>query len=74
MIHFAQYLFFTVRYLNADSGIIITASHNPSEYNGFKVYGSYGGQVTDEDANTILDEMLAIDDISEIKVSDKDEL
>lgn len=66
-------LSFAVRYLNADSGIVITASHNPSEYNGFKVYGSYGGQVTDEDANSILEEMLAIEDLSEIKTMDQEE-
>ena len=59
-------LSFAVRYLKADSGVVITASHNPAEYNGFKVYGSYGGQVTDEDADAILNEILSIATYAEI--------
>ena len=38
-------LSFAVRYLQAFSGIVVTASHNPPEYNGYKVYGSDGGQL-----------------------------
>ena len=40
-------LSFTVRHLNCEGGIVITASHNPSIYNGYKVYDEFGGQVTD---------------------------
>ncbi len=40
-------LSFAIRYLNCQMGIVITASHNPKEYNGYKVYGSYGGQIFD---------------------------
>lgn len=61
-------LSFTVRELKCDAGVVITASHNPKEYNGYKVYSSYGGQVTDEEANAILDEINLIKSYDEIKV------
>ncbi len=47
-------LSFAVRHLGAKAGIVLTASHNPKEYNGYKVYGSDGGQLTDNAANTVL--------------------
>ncbi len=50
-------LSFAVRYLSCDMGICITASHNPSEYNGFKVYGADGCQVTTEVAEGIQKEI-----------------
>ncbi|MCI8416239.1 MAG: phospho-sugar mutase [Lachnospiraceae bacterium] len=46
-------LAFAVRYLNCDLGICITASHNPPEYNGYKVYGPDGGQITEQMAEKI---------------------
>lgn len=50
-------LSFAVRYLKADLGIVITASHNPKEYNGYKIYGDDGGQITKYKANKILKEI-----------------
>ncbi len=46
-------LSFTVRFLKADAGIVVTASHNPKEYNGYKVYNKHGCQITDEVAKEI---------------------
>ena len=46
-------LSFSVRYLNCNAGIVITASHNPKEYNGYKVYNSNGCQATDDEAGKI---------------------
>ena len=60
-------LSFAVRYLNCIAGIVITASHNPPEYNGYKVYWSDGGQLCVDKANEIIDEINKIDDYSIIK-------
>ena len=48
-------LSFAIREKKATAGIVITASHNPREYNGYKVYGSYGGQITGQEARAIQD-------------------
>lgn len=48
---------FATRELGASAGVMITASHNPSKYNGYKVYGSDGCQITTEEANAILAEI-----------------
>lgn len=63
-------LSFAVRYLNCIAGIVITASHNPQEYNGYKVYWSDGGQICLYKANEIIDEINKIDDYSIIKIVD----
>jgi phosphoglucomutase len=60
-------LSFTVRELKCKAGIVVTASHNPKQYNGYKVYGEDGGQVTDENAEAILNEIECIEDFSQIK-------
>ena len=60
-------LSFAVRFLRCDAGIMITASHNPSEYNGYKVYGSDGCQMTDHDANAVLEKIEKLDYFSGIQ-------
>ncbi len=66
-------LSFAVRYLGCAMGIVITASHNPKEYNGYKVYGQDGGQVCIEMANDIIAEVNKIEDYSIIKTIDLEE-
>ncbi|WP_055667618.1 phospho-sugar mutase [Desnuesiella massiliensis] len=60
-------LSFAVRHLKCSAGIVITASHNPKQYNGYKVYGEDGGQVTDNKAKEILSNINEIQDFSDIK-------
>ena len=64
-------LSFAVRELNTFSGIVITASHNPAEYNGLKVYGEDGGQVTLEAANAITTHTESIDDLFSVEVAEE---
>ncbi|MCC0734295.1 phospho-sugar mutase [Clostridioides sp. ZZV14-6009] len=66
-------LSFAVRYLKCAMGIVITASHNPKEYNGYKVYDSDGGQICIDMANDIIAEVNKIDDYSIIKSADFEE-
>lgn len=65
-------LSFAIRYLNCQMGIVITASHNSKEYNGYKVYGSYGGQICVDEANEIIDEVNSIESLGDIKVGSFD--
>lgn len=59
-------LSFSIRYLNCIAGIVITASHNPKEYNGYKVYWSDGGQICPNIAEEIIKEVNLIEDYSKI--------
>ncbi|MBQ3420835.1 MAG: phospho-sugar mutase, partial [Romboutsia sp.] len=65
-------LSFAVRKLNTIAGIVITASHNPPEYNGYKVYWEDGAQVMPEIANAITDEINSIEDYSIIPTITED--
>jgi phosphoglucomutase len=65
-------LSYTVGHLKCSAGIVITASHNPKQYNGYKVYGDDGGQVTDGNAKEILSYIEKIDDFSKIKTMEKE--
>lgn len=66
-------LSFAVRHLKCDAGIVITASHNPPEYNGYKVYGSDGGQITLELATSIILEIDKVDIFNDVRTCNKDE-
>ena len=66
-------LSYSVRYFKAFAGVMITASHNPSKYNGYKVYGEDGGQVPPEAADAVLSNIEAISDIRTIKMMDIEE-
>ncbi|WP_243644505.1 phospho-sugar mutase [Paenibacillus pinisoli] len=66
-------LSFAVRDLHASSGIVITASHNPPEYNGYKAYGADGCQLIPEDAEQVIASIAAIDSFGAIKRAGRDE-
>ena len=66
-------LSFAVRHLKCTAGIVITASHNPPEYNGYKVYWDDGGQVPYPRDEAIISEVNKVTDFSKIKVADKAE-
>ncbi len=64
-------LSFAVRHLGTFAGIMMTASHNPPEYNGYKVYGEDGGQFPPKEADELTDYVRSVENILEIKVGDK---
>ena len=67
-------LSFAVRFENAFTGIMITASHNPAEYNGYKVYGEDGGQMPPEDADALTKFVRDVENPLEVEVLSDDEV
>ena len=63
-------LSWAVRYLGCGAGVCVTASHNPAKYNGYKVYGADGCQITTEAAAEILAEIEKLDIFADVKTSD----
>ncbi|MCR8845116.1 phospho-sugar mutase [Paenibacillus sp. SC116] len=60
-------LSFTVRQLQASAGIVVTASHNPPEYNGYKVYGADGAQINPDTAAQVIGEIRGIASLADVK-------
>lgn len=67
-------LSFAVRYLNCQAGIVITASHNPKEYNGFKAYWNDGGQLVPPHDNGVIERVNAIKKFEDIDFNGKNDL
>ncbi|NMD72006.1 phospho-sugar mutase [Bacillus sp. DNRA2] len=67
-------LSFAVRHLNAFGGIVVTASHNPPEYNGYKVYGPDGGQLPPAEADEVIAKVNEIENELAIEVEDEKSL
>ena len=62
-------LSFTIRHLQCQSGIVITASHNPKEYNGYKVYWNDGGQLVNPHDNNVIEEVQKIKSVADVKMT-----
>lgn len=65
-------LSYLVRYFKCQAGIMVTASHNPAAYNGYKAYGEDGCQMTDAAANAVYDEITRLDYFNDVKIADFD--
>ncbi|MBQ7986202.1 MAG: phospho-sugar mutase [Clostridia bacterium] len=72
-VHAVPQVSFGIRYLGTGAGVMITASHNPKEYNGFKGYGPDGGQFPPEAADIVLDAINSYDVFCDVKVMDFEE-
>ncbi|MEI6695337.1 MAG: phospho-sugar mutase [Bacteroidota bacterium] len=67
-------LSFAIRELSCQSGVVITASHNPKEYNGYKAYWEDGGQLISPHDTNVIEEVMKITDISQIKFDGNSQL
>lgn len=67
-------LSFAVRYLKCQAGIVITASHNPKEYNGYKVYWNDGGQLVPPQDSGVIERVNAINKFEDVNFNGKDDL
>ncbi len=65
-------LSYAVRYYGCQAGIMVTASHNPAKYNGYKCYGADGCQMTDKDAGEVTDYIRALDIFEDVTVAEYD--
>ena len=65
---------FAVRHLHTYAGIMITASHNPKEYNGYKIYGEDGGQMPPKESDMMTGYIRQIEDLFNIELADEEEL
>lgn len=66
-------LSYTVRRLKTISGIVVTASHNPKDYNGYKLYWKEGSQILDDIGDQVLEEINKLDSFNKVTIADKDE-
>lgn len=66
-------LSFAVRHFRCSAGVMITASHNPKEYNGYKVYGNDGCQMPPKESDELLDEVNRIEDLSSIPIMSRED-
>jgi len=67
-------LSFAIRELHCQSGVVITASHNPKEYNGYKAYWEDGGQLTSPHDTNVIEEVIKITDINQVKFNGNPQL
>ena len=73
-VHPVPMLSYAVRYLGTIAGIMITASHNPKEYNGYKVYGADGAQMSPEDTEKVVSYINKIDDYLSVSAAENSDL
>ena len=62
-------LSFTAKYLGCNGGIVLTASHNPKEYNGYKIYDEKGCQLVPQFANQVIGFVNAVEDLQSVKIT-----